>query len=71
MPGLAHMTEHAVFLGSEKYPANNAYKQFLSKHGGGSNGGTSMVASHFVIALGAFSVIRSYYNRNTHRISSS
>jgi secreted Zn-dependent insulinase-like peptidase len=42
LPGLAHMTEHAVFLGSEKYPTENEYKKFLNKNGGGSNGGTSM-----------------------------
>lgn len=42
LPGLAHMTEHAVFLGSEKYPEENAYKKFLNKNGGGSNGATGM-----------------------------
>lgn len=41
-PGVAHITEHAVFLGSEKYPIENAYKDFLNKHGGSSNAGTSM-----------------------------
>lgn len=35
LPGLAHITEHAVFLGSEKYPAENEYKKYLSKNGGG------------------------------------
>jgi insulysin len=40
--GLAHITEHAVFLGSVKYPVENAYKAYLSKHGGGSNGCTGM-----------------------------
>jgi secreted Zn-dependent insulinase-like peptidase len=42
MPGLAHITEHAVFLGSEKYPVENAYKVFLNKNGGGGNAGTGM-----------------------------
>lgn len=42
LPGLAHITEHAVFLGSAKYPQENAYKSFLNKNGGGSNGGTGM-----------------------------
>ena len=28
--------------GTEKYPAENHYKQFLSKHGGSSNASTSM-----------------------------
>jgi secreted Zn-dependent insulinase-like peptidase len=56
LPGLAHMTEHAVFLGSEKYPTENEYKKFLNKNGGGSNGGTSMKQTiyKFYINSGAF-----------------
>ena len=42
LPGIAHITEHAVFLGSEKYPVENAYKNYLNQHGGGSNASTSM-----------------------------
>lgn len=42
LPGLAHFTEHALFLGSLTYSDENAFKSFLSKHGGSSNGGTSM-----------------------------
>ena len=34
--------EHAVFLGSEKYPVENEYKDFLSRNGGSSNAGTGM-----------------------------
>jgi secreted Zn-dependent insulinase-like peptidase len=41
-PGIAHFTEHMCFLGSEKYPGENEYKQYLSKHGGRSNASTSM-----------------------------
>jgi hypothetical protein len=40
LPGIAHITEHAVFLGSVKYPVENEYKTFLNKNGGGSNAGT-------------------------------
>jgi insulysin len=40
--GLAHFTEHAVFLGSVKFPEERAYKEFLSKNGGSSNAGTGM-----------------------------
>jgi len=42
LPGIAHITEHAVFLGSKKYPIENAYKNFLNQNGGSSNAGTSM-----------------------------
>ena len=35
--GLAHFLEHMLFMGSEKYPAENAMDSFLSEHGGGVN----------------------------------
>lgn len=33
-PGLAHFTEHCVFLGNEKYPQVSGFPAFLSTHGG-------------------------------------
>ncbi|MBQ8498548.1 insulinase family protein [Chlamydia sp.] len=33
-PGLAHFTEHSVFLGNEKYPQRSGFPTFLSTHGG-------------------------------------
>ncbi len=39
--GLAHFLEHMLFLGTEKYPEEESYKQFLSKNGGGCNASTS------------------------------
>mmetsp|Transcript_13269 Transcript_13269/g.27085 ORF Transcript_13269/g.27085 Transcript_13269/m.27085 type:complete len:1231 (+) Transcript_13269:234-3926(+) len=44
LPGIAHFCEHMCFLGSEAYPKENEYKQYLSQHGGKSNASTS--ASH-------------------------
>jgi insulysin len=41
-PGLAHFTEHMLFLGTDKYPKESHYKDFLNKHGGTSNASTSM-----------------------------
>jgi len=35
--GLAHFLEHMLFMGSEKYPTENAFDSFISKAGGGSN----------------------------------
>ena len=43
LPGIAHITEHAVFLGSQKYPVENEYKNFLNQNGGSSNAGTGTV----------------------------
>lgn len=40
-PGLAHFLEHMLFLGTEKYPDENSYSEFLNKHGGNSNAFTA------------------------------
>ncbi|XP_030383741.1 nardilysin, partial [Scaptodrosophila lebanonensis] len=39
--GLAHFVEHMVFMGSEKYPGENAFDSFVTKNGGFSNASTS------------------------------
>ncbi|KAI8902913.1 Metalloenzyme, LuxS/M16 peptidase-like protein [Globomyces pollinis-pini] len=39
--GLAHFCEHLLFMGTEKYPVENEYSQFLSSHNGSSNAFTS------------------------------
>jgi len=35
--GLAHFTEHMVFLGTMQHPNEDGYQRFLSAHGGSSN----------------------------------
>ena len=40
--GLAHFMEHLLFMGSEKYPEENAYDSYLSKHGGSDNAFTEL-----------------------------
>lgn len=40
IPGLAHFCEHMLFLGTEKYPNENAYSTFLNENGGSSNAST-------------------------------
>ncbi|XP_045158333.2 nardilysin-like [Mercenaria mercenaria] len=40
IPGFAHFLEHMVFMGSEKYPTENALDDYLSKHGGYTNAWT-------------------------------
>jgi insulysin len=42
LPGLAHFCEHMLFIGTSKYPSENAYDQFLSNHGGSSNAFTDL-----------------------------
>jgi insulysin len=39
--GLADFLEHMLFLGTDKYPDENSYNEFLTEHGGGSNAFTS------------------------------
>ena len=40
--GLAHFCEHLLFMGTEKYPSENDYQDYLSKNGGNSNAFTSL-----------------------------
>ncbi len=35
--GLAHFLEHMLFLGTEKYPDQAEYKEYLGKNSGSSN----------------------------------
>lgn len=35
--GMAHFLEHLLFMGSEKYPEENSYDAYMSKHGGHDN----------------------------------
>jgi insulysin len=56
LPGMAHALEHAVHLGSERFPtAEGGYKFFLGQHGGASNASTGMVHTtyHFKVAAPA------------------
>lgn len=41
IPGLAHFLEHMLFLGTEKYPDEGSYNEFLSENGGHSNAYTA------------------------------
>ncbi|KAI9188669.1 metalloprotease [Blastocladiella emersonii ATCC 22665] len=41
LPGLAHFLEHLLFMGTEAFPEENAYSEFLAKHGGTFNAYTA------------------------------
>jgi nardilysin len=49
--GLAHFLEHLLFMGSAKYPEENDYDVYMSKHGGSDNAYTESEATtyHFSI----------------------
>uniref|UniRef100_T1J428 Nardilysin n=1 Tax=Strigamia maritima TaxID=126957 RepID=T1J428_STRMM len=40
LPGLAHFLEHMVFMGSEKYPVENAFDALIKRSGGNDNAET-------------------------------
>lgn len=39
--GLAHFLEHMLFMGTERYPDVDGYRDFVQSHGGGTNAGTA------------------------------
>ncbi|EMR08012.1 hypothetical protein PNEG_03454 [Pneumocystis murina B123] len=41
-PGLAHLCEHLLFMGTKKYPGKDSYNRFLHSHGGAYNAYTSL-----------------------------
>lgn len=45
--GLMHFLEHMVFMGSEKYPKENAFDYYIKKHGGHDNAHTEMEHTTF------------------------
>ena len=47
MPGVAHFTEHLLFLGTERFPDEAEYKRFLAAHGGHSNASTATETTCF------------------------
>ncbi len=54
--GLAHFLEHMLFLGTEKYPEEGEYGEYLRSNGGYSNAYTSLELTnyHFEVAHHAF-----------------
>jgi len=54
--GIAHFLEHMLFLGTEKYPEVDDYKQYLDNNGGISNAYTStdLTNYHFQVLPDAF-----------------
>eukprot|EP00930_Biecheleria_cincta_P037773 TRINITY_DN25951_c0_g1_i2.p1 TRINITY_DN25951_c0_g1~~TRINITY_DN25951_c0_g1_i2.p1 ORF type:complete len:1026 (+),score=169.95 TRINITY_DN25951_c0_g1_i2:39-3080(+) len=51
VPGLAHFLEHMLFLGTEKFPREDEYNEFLAKHGGSSNAYTADCVTNFYFGV--------------------
>ncbi|KUI56296.1 hypothetical protein VP1G_03557 [Cytospora mali] len=52
MPGMAHAVEHLLFMGTKKYPEENAYNQYLSAHSGTSNAYTASTSTNYYFEIG-------------------
>ena len=50
--GLAHFCEHMLFLGSEKYPSESQYSQFIKENGGRKNAYTSAHDTNYYFDIG-------------------
>ncbi|MCJ1484182.1 Insulinase (Peptidase M16), partial [Schaereria dolodes] len=55
MPGMAHAVEHLLFMGTEKYPKENAYNQYLTSHSGSSNAYTAATQTNYFFEVAASS----------------
>lgn len=51
--GLAHFCEHLLFMGTAKYPEENEYSSYLSKHSGHSNAYTAAEHTNYYFEVGA------------------
>lgn len=45
--GLAHFLEHMLFMGTEKYPSENEYAEYISNNGGYNNAFTSLTDTNY------------------------
>ncbi|MDX1589450.1 MAG: insulinase family protein [Oleiphilaceae bacterium] len=52
-PGLAHFTEHMLFLGTENYPDPAEYHAFISDHGGRHNAYTAFQETNYFFDIDA------------------
>ncbi|CAK67395.1 unnamed protein product (macronuclear) [Paramecium tetraurelia] len=50
--GLAHFCEHMLFMGTDKYPKENEYQQYISKNAGSTNAFTSELNTNFFFSVG-------------------
>ena len=64
--GIAHLTEHMLFMGSTTYPAENEYDQYLQQNGGHSNAYTDLEATCFYLDVAAAAAVDSDDNDNSN-----
>lgn len=64
VPGMAHFLEHMVFMGSEKYPKENSFDEFIKLSGGSDNASTDAETTVFY-----FECIEKYFDEALDRFS--
>ncbi len=64
VPGMAHFLEHMVFMGSDKYPDENAFDEFVSKCGGFDNAHTDCETTSFY-----FDIQRKHFKEALDRLA--
>lgn len=62
--GLAHLLEHMMFLGTDKYPNPDEYQQFIKRHGGEHNAWTGAEFTNYF-----FSINNEYFSQALDRFS--
>lgn len=50
-PGIAHFTEHLLFLGNKKYPDESAFDKFVAQFGGSTNAFTTNSNTNYVFSV--------------------
>ncbi|KAH8117077.1 insulin-degrading enzyme [Phellopilus nigrolimitatus] len=51
IPGLAHFCEHLLFMGTEQYPKENEYSEYLAKNSGMSNAYTAASNTNYYFSV--------------------
>ncbi|KZS90042.1 insulin-degrading enzyme [Sistotremastrum niveocremeum HHB9708] len=51
MPGLAHFCEHLLFMGTEEYPSENEYSNFIASNGGSTNAYTAPSNTNYYFSV--------------------
>ena len=64
-PGIAHFLEHMLFLGSEKYPELDGFRDFVERNGGSTNAFTSVDQTNYRFSIGP-TLLRPALDRFAH-----
>lgn len=53
LPGLAHLLEHMLFMGSDRYPESGSFPAMVARWGGRFNASTATQATRYFFSVGA------------------